>query len=265
MKSKRFKAVVFDLDDTLYPEYQFVFGGYLAVANYIRKLYGIEIYEELARRYRSGEDGPVRHSPSGDGGSDPFTPVLRRYFRTIEPLLIQRLRDIHRCHAPRLSLFSDARTAIALLGAQGYKIGLMTDGYSCIQKNKVEKLELKALLDSLVFADDLGGEDFWKPSPDPFHIMALQLEVETREMVYVGDDPTLDFLAPRQLDMGAVRVLRPDSRHEHSRPPTPAHEPELTIPSLSLLPEALHRLEESLSHPDVPSQPLLTWTDGHRG
>lgn len=240
MPAGRFKAVVFDLDDTLYPESQFAASGFRAVARYIHRLYGLQVGEELGARYRAGERG------------DLFTPTLGRHFKRIEPALVQRLHEIMYCHRPTITLYPDARIALALLSARRLPIGLMTDQPGHLQRNKVQALELHHLIDSFAYADDLGGPDYWKPCPDAFHILAIQMEIEPHEMVYVGDDPRLDFIAPRALGMGAIRVQR-----DAAPPPplpAPAQEAHITIPSLDMLWDALQTLERSFqgAHTSVP-------------
>jgi FMN phosphatase YigB (HAD superfamily) len=75
--------------------------------------------------------------------------------------------------------------------------------------------------------------------------MALQLDVEPEEMVYVGDDPHLDFIAPRQLGLGTVRVIHKGTDNATRASPTALHEAHITIPSLDMLWEALQMLERS--------------------
>ncbi len=231
MPERRFKAMVFDLDDTLYPEANFVESGCRAVANYINRIYGMRILDDLIETYKAGERVNL------------FTSVLQRYFKQVEPLLVQRLAEIYRCHFPSLELFPDARIALALLPGKGIFSGVMTDGFGCVQKNKMQALNLRNLINSVVYADDLGGEEFWKPSPEPFHILAIQMEIETHEMIYVADNPLIDFLAPRRLGMGAIHIARPGADHERNIPPTQEHQPHLQITSLEYILDAWHELE----------------------
>lgn len=235
MSTRRFKALVFDLDDTLYPESQFVLSGCRAVSNYINRIYGLQLFDDFVEAYRSGARANL------------FTEVLQRYCKQVEPFLIQRLAEIYRCHFPSLELYPDARIGLALLPGKGLFSGLMTDGFGCVQKNKVQALNLRNLIDSAVYADDLGGEEFWKPSPEPFHILSIQMDIDPHEMIYVGDNPLVDFITPRRMGMGTIQVARPDGEHALDTPPTPQHHPHLRIRSLELILEAWQELEKSLA------------------
>ena len=238
MSARRFKAIIFDLDDTLYPESQFVESGCRAVANYIKRIYGLQLFDDFLECYRSG----VR--------ANLFLDVLQRYFKQVEPFLIQRLAEIYRCHFPSLELYPDARVGLALLPGAGLYSGLMTDSFGCVQKNKVEALRLRNLLDSVVYADDLGGEEFWKPSPEPFHILAIQMEIDSHEMIYVGDNPLVDFVGPRRLGMGTIQVVRHGTDHACDTPPTPEHHPHLQIRSLEAVLDAWRELEKNVPLPE---------------
>lgn len=231
MNPRQFKAVVFDLDGTLFPEKQFALSGFKAVSRYLDRIYGVNIYRELAGRYLSGERGNL------------ITETLQAHFKLVEPLLAQKLAEIYRCHLPKLEPYPDIRIALALLNAKGIKTALMSDGYGCVQRNKLRAAGLDELFDAVMYADDLGGEEFWKPCPEPFYVLAIQLDLETGEMAYVGDNPQTDFAGPRRAGMKTIQIERPDGEHAAAFPPTPQHEPHVKIESLDMILDALDRLE----------------------
>ena len=53
------KLVIFDMDDTLYPEREFVIKGYQEVSKYVMNTYGIFIEDELRRRFDEGQRGDL--------------------------------------------------------------------------------------------------------------------------------------------------------------------------------------------------------------
>ena len=219
-----FKAAIFDLDDTLYPEQQYAFSGFRAVTNYVRTLYNLNIYEDLVQRYLSGERINV------------FGATLERHFQTVEPAFIRRVVYVYWSHNPRIDLFNDARVCLALLISRGIPVGLLTAGQSAIQRKKVAALGLEPLLDALVYADDLlGPKQPCQPCDDAFHIMALQLGVELSQTLYIGDNPLVDFITPRQLGMKTLRVRRKHGEHVCDEPPTPEHAPDITLTGLDEL------------------------------
>ena len=188
------KLIVFDMDDTLYPEREFVFSAYRAVSEYVYEKFGIFIEDDLRRRFSSGQRG------------DLFSIVLKDLGVKFTEEDIQGLVKRYREHRPSIQPYTDA-VVIQELKKAGYKIGLLTDGWKRVQKNKWKALKLEQHFDFTVFTDDFGFE-FWKPHEKPFRYICEQAGVKLSEAVYVGDNPSKDFLAPNQLGMKSLRIRR---------------------------------------------------------
>ena len=90
------------------------------------------------------------------------------------------------------------------LKSAGIKVGVLTDGRPEGQKNKLEALGLSELLDDVLITDELGGPQFRKPCDIAFRIIENRWMLPASEIVYVGDNPEKDFIAPRQLGMKSV-------------------------------------------------------------
>jgi len=219
-----FKAVVFDLDDTLYPEPQYALSGFRAVADYIQTLYRIDIYEELVRRYLAGERTNV------------FGAILGKYFKQVENDFIRRVVHVYWSHTPRIELFDDARICMALLISRHIPVGLLISGQSSIQRKKVAALEVEPLLDAIVYADDLlGPKQPCQPCDDAFHILSLQMETDLSHILYIGDNPLVDFVTPRRLGVKTARIRRKHGEHLCDEPPSPEHAPDVTLTTLEAL------------------------------
>lgn len=81
------------------------------------------------------------------------------------------------------------------LKAKGYKLALITNGRSELQRRKIEMLKLQKYFDEIY----VGGEhEKQKPNVEPFLYVAEKLGVATNEMVYVGDNPENDIEASRR-------------------------------------------------------------------
>jgi putative hydrolase of the HAD superfamily len=223
-----FKAVLFDLDDTLYPQNQYVTSGFRAVSDYVHNLYGIHIFDELIALYQAGEQRDI------------FFKALQRHFKVVEEALLSKLLYVHRTHNPRIELYHDARVCLALLISRDIRVGLVAEGHAAIQRRKVAALELESLIDAIVYPDDLlGSRQSFQILEDAFQIMFLQLGLEPADIVFVGDNPVVDFYIPRKLGMGTVRIHRNKSEHANQDAPAPEFEPHVTIDSLCLLADVL--------------------------
>lgn len=86
---------------------------------------------------------------------------------------------------------------------RSYKIGLITNGKHDIQSKKIEMLGFNDLFDEIMISDDYGVR---KPDTKLFEIMAEKLGIAPAEMLYVGDHPKNDVDASRNAGYTPVWV-----------------------------------------------------------
>lgn len=217
----KLQAIVFDLDDTLYSERDFVLSGFRAVAQWGSENLGVEVergYTTLFNLYSEG----VRNNT--------FDRWLTIY-GIDQPELATKFINIYRQHSPQIEPFPDTINLLKTL-SRSYQIGLVSDGYLEVQQRKWAALELDAFFDAVVFSDQLGREK-WKPSPAPFELVLEQLKIAPESSVYIGDNPRKDFFGARQLGMYTIQVKRTGSEYGHLEPPDLAYHPHLIISSLA--------------------------------
>ncbi len=225
-KPAQLQLVVFDLDDTLYPEREYVRSGFEAVA----RAFDAELrppFDLVARMEQVFESG---------NRSRVFDTVLADLHRPAAPALIQRMVDVYRNHKPHIRLFADADAALdGLIGR--FKLALLSDGYLAAQRRKVDALALVRRLDSIVLTDEL-GRDYWKPDPRAFQRLASAWGLVGSQCAYVADNPSKDFIAPNLLGWRSTMVRRPGALYADLSAPA-GGEPQLVIDSLDRLPESL--------------------------
>ena len=191
------RAIIFDLDDTLYDEMQFVRGGFEAVSSYTSKNANVNqnvVYQLLL-------DVLEKH-----GRGQTFDIALKK-LGLYNKNLIPKLVKVYRTHKPKLSLYSEVRTVLSTLRKQGYKLGLITDGNVEVQRNKVEALKIKDFFDCIIFSDEYGIEK-QKPNPFPYQKALKELKASARETIYVGDNPYKDFVSAKKLGIHTIRIMR---------------------------------------------------------
>lgn len=190
------KMVVFDLDDTLYPEMEFVLGGFRASADV---LYSIT----------QGQVDAFSLFVSileNEGGEKVFDKALERLGLARTDDLIQRLVNAYRYHEPNLTPFKGIPELIEDLKTKGVKIGLITDGPHQVQRRKFHALGLSHLFDAVVFSDAINGRSSWKPSPLPYIQIEKTSHLTKDSLVYVGDNPSKDFDGAEERGWLTVRV-----------------------------------------------------------
>lgn len=193
------KGLIFDLDDTLYPERDFVFSGYRAVSEAVQREHDADIYDELVALFQSGARG------------DLFTPVLERHLDDVRESYVKKLVEVYRSHEPDIDPYPDAIEALGQL--TGWKaLGIVTDGWLEVQKKKVEALGIAPYFDAIVYTDSWGKAG-WKPSAKGYLESAARLSVEPGCLAYIGDNPRKDFVTAKSLGFTTVRVRRRGGLH----------------------------------------------------
>ena len=175
------KGVIFDLDDTLYSEKEYVRSGYKAVSDYL----GGRYEEELWNSFEAGKPA-----------IDELLKELRRENEKAKVL------SVYRSHQPDIHLYPGVTEMIEELKAKSIKVGIITDGRPEGQRNKLEALGLD--VDDVIVTDELGGAQFRKPCDIAFRLMMTRWRLNPADIVYVGDNPAKDFQAPQQLGMRSI-------------------------------------------------------------
>lgn len=188
------KAVIFDLDDTLYPEKQFVMSGFNLVSNYISDKYDFE-YDLVFNILKNDFENGLRRKN--------FNTLLEKL--KIKNLSLYKLIQCYREHKPSLSLYSDAETLLNEIKDK-FKLGMITDGHIITQNNKIEALEIKDYFDTIIINDISQGMS--KKKQQPFITALKALKVDSESAIYVGDNPLKDFVKAKKMGIMTIRIKR---------------------------------------------------------
>jgi putative hydrolase of the HAD superfamily len=216
--------LVFDLDDTLYPERQFALSGFAAAELWAQKSLGLTgLAADMIRLLDQGHLGQL------------FRLALEARMPDHKPEHLAGLLEAYRSHAPRLTLFDDAAWALGHFGAQ-LKLGLITDGNHGMQRRKVAALRVARHFREIVYTDALGGRAFAKPHQQSYQLIEAALGRGNDRFVYVGDNPAKDFVAANARGWVTVMVDRPGALKIHAGvEPAEGGRPQHTIASLTEL------------------------------
>ena len=223
---KKLKAILFDLDDTLYLERDFVKSGFISVSNYLYSHYHLNNYDSfdiLWDMFYSGRRG------------DLFNELLNSFPEC--DITVQDLIKVYRQHRPVIKPLKNVTQLLESL-IKKQKLGLLSDGYYEVQKNKFVALGLQKYFSSVLFTDEL-GRDNWKPSIVPFKKILDTLNVNPEESVYIADNPEKDFKGPNQLGMNTIRIRLKGGEHYNKKPQSSEYSPRQTVFSINELSELL--------------------------
>ena len=178
------KAIIFDLDDTLYGEKQYVRSGYRAIADSLPQ---IEKMEQKLWNAFEQKKSAIDEVLCAEGL---YTEERK-----------QQCLSIYRFHQPKISFYEGTLELLQKLRTAGYKLGVITDGRPEGQRAKIKALGLEELVDYIIVTDELGGIEYRKPNKAAFERMQETLGVKFEEMCYIGDNIKKDFIAPELLKM----------------------------------------------------------------
>lgn len=205
MRNRR--AIVFDLDDTLYPYRAFVRSGFRAVACRLAAERGLQPSAVLR---------VLRHAlASGQGGHE-LQELCTRF--ELPASLVTSLADLIREHTPSLRLPRESVEVLRTLRT-GWQVGVLTNGEPRVQRRKVEALGIGDLVDAVVFAAEC-GDGHGKPAPSAFHAALDRLSVDAVSAVFVGDDPRTDIEGAAAVGMKTIHVMSYFAADERCAAPT---------------------------------------------
>jgi FMN phosphatase YigB (HAD superfamily) len=192
-------GVVVDLDDTLYPQADYLASAAAAVgvAAGHAGLDGAAVRAALRHELAVGSDagGTIDRALLAVGV--PAGELLA----LVPPLVAAFTRHT----PPRLSLYPGAEEALRALVAAA-PLACLTDGTPAIQAAKVAATGLAPLLPVVVVTDALGGRAVRKPHPQGLLAVAAQLGLPPERLLVIGDRPGKDVAVAAAVGARAIRV-----------------------------------------------------------
>lgn len=178
-------VVVFDLDDTLYNEIDYLKSAYKEISIKISKTALVDpqiIYNQMLKDFYDEKNV--------------FEAIIKKYNLSIG---IDKLLIVYRNHKPNLKLSKDRKKVLDELKERGIAIGLITDGRSKQQRSKIGALQLENWMSEIVISEEFGSE---KPNINNYkHFENL---FGNANYYYVGDNIKKDFIAPNKLGWTTV-------------------------------------------------------------
>ncbi|MFI1743919.1 HAD family hydrolase [Thalassobellus sediminis] len=166
-------VVVFDLDDTLYNELDYLKSAYRHISKILTKKDGWEfLYAQMFSLYRNKKD---------------VFSFLCNTFKVEKEFLLNEYRN----HIPDIKPFDRVINLLKEIKKKNGKIAIITDGREITQTNKINKLGLKKFLDLIVISEVVGTE---KPNENNYKI--IESHFPNYNYIYIGDNIKKDFITP---------------------------------------------------------------------
>ena len=179
--------IVFDLDDTLYKEIDFVKSAYIYVCKYIRSRFGIDFFSQIQECI--------------DDGINFYDYIISKLHHK-HNFSIEKYLELYRFHYPKLSLSTDTTEFLNNISDRKIGFSIITDGRSISQNNKIKALGLSHLAQNIIISEETG---YKKPHVNNFKI--IEKVYPDKKFLYIADNTSKDFLAPNTLKWDTVCLL----------------------------------------------------------
>ena len=192
----RVKVIIFDLDDTLYPEIEFVQSGFAAVSEYLHALHPKHSKESLYTL--------MLQELEKNGRGKVFDVVLESLGCKTKQM-VKKALSIYRLHTPTLTLPQESREILEYYSSQNIPLYIVTDGNKIVQNNKIKALDVERFLKKS-FITHRYGKIHAKPSPYCFVKIAQKEGVKYEDIVYIADNSNKDFVGIKKLGFRTIRI-----------------------------------------------------------
>lgn len=186
------RAILLDLDDTLYPLERFRLSGFAAVARYLAQTHGVD--EGAAFRLLTSASRSRHRGHELDAVIEHFGLKLP----------IASLVRVVRGHEPALRLPPATERTLRRLH-QSWRLAIVTNGIPAIQRAKVRALGVESLVDTVVYANEHGSGE-GKPERAPFFEALRRLDTDAARAVAVGDDEFADVFGGARCGMRTIQT-----------------------------------------------------------
>jgi putative hydrolase of the HAD superfamily len=187
--------LIFDLDDTLYPEITYVKSGFKSVSLFLKNDFGIPEDQSYAYMYNFLK----KH-----GRGKVFNYILDKN-GIYNSKNLKKCISVYRNHVPSLRLYKDAERCLNRFC--DYDKYLVTDGNIRVQRKKIMSLGLSKHFKKSIPTYQYGISHS-KPSIMCFNRIMEYENCSSSKMVYIGDNPYKDFINIKKIGIHTIRILR---------------------------------------------------------
>ena len=191
------KAVAFDFDSTLYSRDK----TYEKMVDDFMEYFKEELREDVTRDevLKALQDSDRKGIYEGPHFSRIYVRLMETGIFQTEPEFDRYYKGfIESAFPPAVTQFDDTVSTLQGLRKKGYKVGVLTNGPSKYQRDKLASTDVEENVDVVLIGGELPQQ---KPNRVAFEAVANALGCELEEVAYVGDHPRVDMDGARQWGM----------------------------------------------------------------
>ncbi len=176
-------AIVFDLDDTLYYELDYLISAYKEIALFLDRKQHKFVFYLMFSMYRNK--------------LNVFDFLCKKYEVSKDVLF-----EMYLNHQPKIKLSDGVLDTFKKIKQKKGKIGIITDGRKVTQRNKIKSLGINNYVDFVSISEEIGFE---KPHYFPFENMTNKLQCS--KYYYIADNVRKDFVTPNKMNWETIGLI----------------------------------------------------------
>jgi len=188
---------VFDLDDTIFQEIDFLKSGYSNIAAKLAEFINADIYAEMIEKYQNKENV--------------FEWILNQHEEKLPHVTMKWLIKEYREHIPHIELSKKTNIFFQKLKVSKVPMGLITDGRSITQRNKLKALGIENYFTDIIISEEFGSE-----KPDERNYLYFQNRYPGLNFYFFGDNTSKDFIVPKKLGWKTI-CIKNSGYHIHTQ------------------------------------------------
>lgn len=194
------ECVVLDLDDTIYPELDFVWSGFRAVGDWAKLEFGVADFESVCiSLFKMGVKRSV------------FRQAIQMCGIPQDRSLELAMVGLYRHHSPNIHLDNLTRCGLDAM-VKSFQVALLTGGFPATQEAKVTRLGLSKWCGPIIYSGQWGPA-FDKPHERSFRLMEDLTGMRGKQLAYVADNPLKDARPALKCGWHFIRMRQPCGLH----------------------------------------------------
>jgi putative hydrolase of the HAD superfamily len=172
----KYKLIVFDLDNTLISEKDYLFGAYEEISNQIESNCLVD---------KLKIENFLKDEFINNGRTKLFDKMINRF--NISKIEIKVILNVLRSYTPltKITLIENMKLILQKLKDEKIPYVIFTNGNVDQQKNKVANIKWEGLLTDVIYANEIN------PKPDPVsfskYLLKNKIKINKSEILMIGD------------------------------------------------------------------------------
>lgn len=199
----RYKAILFDLDQTLTMTLKAFQKAYRSASEQFPDEYRADNEEEfedlrkllylILRTERAEKEA--------------FYPIFCQKWgiRSAPPTELEYEIQWRTKQCENMELFPWSIDVLTYLKQKGFRMALVTNGWTRFQRMKLEKINISDFFEEILISQEVGID---KPNPAIFRMAADRLGLSVSDCLFVGDDPKIDISGARAAGMDCLWITK---------------------------------------------------------